>query len=640
MGRGARLKASRRNPGPREQSDRLEGIRADERGRRVGPSLSDYIDASSKGHGRIREALLARHNRRMERLGYIPEQIYRAGLGSLASTPNLYLGLRTLGANLERHPADYFGAWENHLLWGVDSAIAAARLLLAGQYLGAAAIARSQMERWTMNLSYNLREERSSNESASNFINRIWSLEHRLRFRSSDRPDFSQDGPAIDAFIGHGGTQQDFEFQPPSETGAVLTLNDGWGVNPGQAYVNLSEMLHGRLWMPAVAWDSVRLLESNIEAECLAPIDDICAAINMSLRRIRACAGTSADIKGNQQSSRTLHGAPDRLLYARNQPPDVALWPMNPFTGASILNIHNSSQAVQQFEAFLRGREARKAIQSERVLSTFLARRAHSAQWARKAMTEEEKLLGDAFNETSIAAREGNLVLVSELAGLIGSWQDSFSTASNSFLVAASALRSATWLWLEDDDRAMACLRVVLEHSARARTWRTKPNQAQKIDDRKGTPRDWLEGAGWKRLGPLNNALGELAHTRAGSRWVGARELLSLMQPNPLHGEEHRMTTGRGHALDLVASLLAGEVLAAASELSKPLADACMQLFKEQQIVSDASAPELDRILDFIWTKRSFGMGAPSFTGPANHSKNILPSDKQSTGAEAPEAGA
>ena len=64
--------------------------------------------------------------------------------------------------------------------------------------------------------------------------------------------------------------------------------------------------------------------------------------------------------------------------------------------------------------------------------------------------------------------------VICELAGLVALWTRD-ATVRNVAGTAASALRTSLWLWLEDDDRAMATLRVVLEMTARLQVTRGKP---------------------------------------------------------------------------------------------------------------------------------------------------------------------
>jgi hypothetical protein len=102
------------------------------------------------------------------------------------------------------------------------------------------------------------------------------------------------------------------------------------------------------------------------------------------------------------------------------------------------------------------------------------------------------------------------------------------------FALASSALRSASWLWLEDNERSMGCLRVLIEHTARLRTLRTKPNTAAKLNARTTTtPRDWIEACGWRRLRVLLRALGEYAHGADLGHLDGAAEVLIALNPHP-----------------------------------------------------------------------------------------------------------
>lgn len=124
---------------------------------------------------------------------------------------------------------------------------------------------------------------------------------------------------------------------------------------------------------------------------------------------------------------------------------------------------------------------------------------------------------------------------------------------------AAAALQSAWWLWLEDTDDAMPCVRGVLEQTSRARAHRVKPARAARVEDTgaAASPARWLEAAGWKRLAVLGRALGEFAHVSFRARWSGARDALSAMQASSI---PHPDSTARGHALDAASCLLAHEV--------------------------------------------------------------------------------
>ena len=138
----------------------------------------------------------------------------------------------------------------------------------------------------------------------------------------------------------------------------------------------------------------------------------------------------------------------------------------------------------------------------------------------------------------------------------------------------ASGLRSSSWLWLEDDDRAMGILRVVLEATARLRMWNQRPDRAAKFEARGKLvpPNQWLEKAGWKKLIELNRALGEMVHVRVDSKWSGARSLLTALLPSD-EDPSRAPFRARGFALDSVMTLAAKTALEALELHSPELRD-------------------------------------------------------------------
>jgi hypothetical protein len=73
-------------------------------------------------------------------------------------------------------------------------------------------------------------------------------------------------------------------------------------------------------------------------------------------------------------------------------------------------------------------------------------------------------------------------------------WSQQLRDLAAAAAVVSSSLRSAYWLWLEDDDRAMATLRCTLEQTARLRTWHLKPAKAATLEP---TPQ-LRQGTGWR----------------------------------------------------------------------------------------------------------------------------------------------
>jgi hypothetical protein len=155
-------------------------------------------------------------------------------------------------------------------------------------------------------------------------------------------------------------------------------------------------------------------------------------------------------------------------------------------------------------------------------------------------------------------------------------------SASTSFALASSALRSASWLWLEDDERAMGCLRVLIEHTARLRTLRTKPNAAAKLDARTTTtPRDWIEACGWRRLRVLLRALGEYAHGADLGHLDGAADVLIALNPHPDRAIAEK--SGRSNTLVDLIAMLDSECAAWLSTLDPTLSEAFWKLVRLDQ---------------------------------------------------------
>jgi hypothetical protein len=199
------------------------------------------------------------------------------------------------------------------------------------------------------------------------------------------------------------------------------------------------------------------------------------------------------------------------------------------------------------------------------------------------------------------------------MLALLGSWSYRRKGVAIALAVASSGFRSAYWLWLEDDDRAMGVLRVVLESLARVKTWTKNESRAKKLEGRSSTtPRDWLDAAGWRRLHALNLALGELAHTRENSRWGGARDLLVQLLPPEVPPElaPHR---GRGFALETVVELAARLCLEVVALHSEELKVALADLLESTGTLDGQVNAHLEAWLSRNWDNRNFDLGESDF---------------------------
>lgn len=155
----------------------LAADRAERRGQAVPPTVEGYEAAAGAGPIAVQEALLARHNARMIRFAN-PRRANYAGIRSvLGPAAHAAMALTRLGADPDRWPCDPYGSWADHLRWGIDSVTATARLVFAGQIVGAAMLIRQQLERWTENLAHNARLYQNRGESRAEYITRVWACD-------------------------------------------------------------------------------------------------------------------------------------------------------------------------------------------------------------------------------------------------------------------------------------------------------------------------------------------------------------------------------------------------------------------------------------------------------------------------------
>lgn len=174
----AAKKASKTREGRRRERERRAQIRAsaaESRGRRIGPTVVEYEAVLPRGDSRVAEALISRHNTRMKNIPKTFDDYRFAAMSAIVPITQLDMALKALGANQRRPPTLHAGSAPDLLAWGVDSAVSAARLLLSGQILGAAAIIRNQLERWMSQRAANLGLEQQIGESTLAFAARTWS---------------------------------------------------------------------------------------------------------------------------------------------------------------------------------------------------------------------------------------------------------------------------------------------------------------------------------------------------------------------------------------------------------------------------------------------------------------------------------
>lgn len=670
MGKASRRKAARRagTLPPSAKESHRRAVKVDRRGRDVEPTVEGFTRAAGVSRDRVTEALIARHNLRMERIQRDngAQKVYI--LSALAPVASMYINMLRAGVDKDRPPSIPAGGWTEHMTWGLDSAVAAVRLLLCGQLIGAAAMVRHQLERWVLHRAHNAGLTQDPGENLADFIARAWSIPEP--FHENWYAEDSATSEAGAASEKSGDADERVDADPPGERDhAHVLTSDGRVLCPGRVYAGLSELLHARLSQDAVFWDASGLLRGEAWSEDVAEaVDLVVSGVTLCLRQIRAGMAWKALEDGHPEvaaglktllDSFSLAGERDGrfetallgyLKSAGVQPPEdfephserlqpptyvdvvgaysasptvpplMALAPLVPGEGLSPIACDWAARAAANFEAVARGKRpaGRLYDDAELTVLAFGWQRDRAIRFAFQSLADEKATLGDDFNAGGLNARSQNWVLLTETSSLVATWMPP-GPASNAAALTGSGLRSTYWLWLEDDNRAMAVLRCVLEQAARTRTWRTKPKKAAKLEAASGTrPRDWLEAAGWRRLAPLNRALGELAHTKRNSRWSGAHELLSRLQVDV--DPEQAIYTARGAAIDFVAGLVAAEVLAAVADISPTLHTSLESLFEEVQIAAgDTADRDVEAVFNHMWAQRTADLGESDFRpAPAN----------------------
>ena len=562
MGRQRRRKRVRRID--QVFAARYRAARNERRGRRISPTSDAYASTlRTAGVEGIVQALISRHNQRWEKVG---GNLSTLGEG-VAETMHVVYPIDVVlwqnGVRFTEPPPSPFGGWPEHLRWGVDSACQAQRMILAGNLVGAASLARTQLERWSLN---------------------------RIHSNGLDQPE----GVAI------------------ADHYTAIWANEDPAIEAGQVWLELSELLHGRgPMLPAARWEASEICGAPLPPDVRSAILAIETAVQLALRQILLCAiGLALDSgypPGLGDALRMLPlSLPSEVKFVESA--SLAIWPMNlkffdhgghivGETGANYLNDVRERAGHGQ---------PRELSYSARGLEAFISRRARWADLAAAAFAKEREQLGDRFDPDALAGRELAYILTSEAAGLLAKWRN--DARADALAVAAGALRASFWLWLEDDERSMMLARTILEQTARLRTWRLRPDRAAALEDRgaRTSSRDWLREAGWRRLSALNRSLGEFSHATMRARWTGAREALAAMQ-GPVENEEFRPQTGRGAALNHVAFAFGAEVRALALEQQSALAKG----FEAVLPYGEGSDEELETWLERCWAYRDVSLGDP-----------------------------
>lgn len=620
VGTRARKRQKKQREATRERSRFTRVQRAtidNEAGDRVPPTVEGYVAAAIEGEHHVGRALIARHNQRMLAIPGLSTGLHQELLSSASPVVHLQIALLAMGASQHRPPSATGGEPTDQLMWGVDSVIAACRLMLCGQIAGAAGIMRSQIESWASAKASAATYTKLEGDSDADFIAIAWSLLSGYEALG----DITED-----VYIFERQDRVEREESHPVVPHRHVFSRDNRELCPAMLWSVLSELLHGRDFRGAFKWDATCLTGSPDDSVRDATLL-IADSIRIVLRSIRLSAIGLARSLNNQlaeslllagleefserpadevpTASPTVEEAPRRLVV----PPLMHLAPLTPDEGLSGDVLLSLQARARDWMTLNRGqRPAGRLYRDDEILSVaFSWTRWRSALTASVALEHEKLTLGKRSRPDTLRIRTTSWIHVTESLSLLSTWEND-ERPSSSLALLASSLRSGWWLWLEDDDRAMAMFRYALEQLARTRVWRINPEKAEKLTTR-SAPRDWLKAAGLKRLGPLNKALGDFTHQLPWADVQAGRQLLEGMQANSDSRDARH--TARRSAAELITALAADEATRRAEQYAAPLGEVLAKVLLPARALAgstNTTRPDtLDSYLDLVWSYRATG---------------------------------
>ncbi|MCP2323345.1 hypothetical protein HDA40_001852 [Hamadaea flava] len=477
---------------------------------------------------------MARHNHRMLVASRTTELIPTSALAGLCHVNRADAILSQFGEIWSLAPDGWIHGrqeWPAHVQWGADRYVETIRHLGAGRSLAAAVIARSQLERWTINVADHHGVDPDDDRDTAAWITRVWQV-----YKHHD-------------------------------------------LDMGRAWSELSEFLHGRGSLTAgQQWERSA---GEVNRDRL-PLGEETRYLHHRIVEIEAA--TFAQVRGCVSTLALENGRAHWAQLMRN---DISIlsatWhsrPVEIFSHQLDATYANGPWA-QKHAAVARGYRLsmKLAAETDRVahiepnaaMGCLIERRMRSVERFRHSLGKEQRLLGDEFDVGTLHTRLFRFIAITEAAELASYWAPEAERIA--LRLAAGALRSAFHFWLEDTDLSLPCIRTLLEQTCVAHAWRQRPQRAQRVADSTGarrSPARWIDAAGWKRAAILGKALGEFSHVSLRSRTNGARALLTAIQPDE---NPHKALTARRHALESAAYLLAFEVAERLHAVDPRLAD-------------------------------------------------------------------
>ena len=570
MGRTSRHKLERRLGQAQSTPKQVERatLKAQRRARNVPPTVEAYERVAESGPTRLIETLIGRHSIRIDNLDAVAQLSIDHCLKHLMAVCHLDAIFIRQGHQLNQHSPPYESPWPTHLSWSFESTIAALRLMLAGQIVGAAIILRQQLGRWTLLLARADSVVRRRGEPIESFIARAWTQ------RAMDMLGLYAFDVALDDIF------DDLDDHPRT-TGAIGTDHehvqvDGRPLCPAHVYHTLCELIDAQHADRRVECEVMH--DFNAEpspTDTHAPAETILDTLTLCMIQMRLAAVTTYVFTTDPDTMRGIplvSPLPERRPV--QQPSEIqlplskpvatrltpAIVPLVDSEFATVGAVADLWPLYTEYHAALADRfTAQRWTPLQLAELTFAAHRFSRLLVTADARAQDRKISGQHLEIQQHLSSASPYILTAEFAAVCALWNQSRPQIAAAATQISATLLSGYWLWIEEDDRAMGILRCTLHHAARLRTWHVHPDTAQALQSTSSTtPRRWLSVAGWSKFRSLDRALFEFAHANRESR-LDAAEILNDHLDDPESPVSQRIA--RQTALDTVTVLAAAETL-------------------------------------------------------------------------------
>jgi len=579
MGRKSRYKLERRLGQVQSTPKQVARARlkAHRRARNVPPTVEAYERVAAGGPTRLVETLIGRYSTRIDNLDAVAQLSMDHCLGPLVSVCELDAMFIRQGHQLNQHSPPHESPWPTHLSWSVKSTIAALRLMLAGQIVGAAIILRQQLGRWTLLLARAGPVVQGRREPIESFIARAWTQ------RAMDKLGLHTFDVALD-------DRFDDLDDHPRTTGAIDTDHehvhiDGRPLCPARVYHTLCELIDAQHADQRIECEATHDLDDKLSRTGTNDLADILLdGLALCMIQMRPAAVTTYVLKRDRDAMRGIplvpplpegrpiqHPSEIQLPVSKpvatRLPP--ALAPLVDPEFATFVAVADLGPLYTDYHTALADRSTAQPWTPQQLAElTFTAHRFPRLLVTADAHAQDREISDERLKIHHHLTCASPYVLTAEFAALCALWNPSHPEIAAAATQISVTLLSGYWLWIEEDDRAMGILRCTLHQAARLRSWHVHPEAAHALQSSSSNmPRRWITMAGWSKFRSLDRALFEFAHANRESRLDGAA-ILNDDRSDPESPISERVA--RQLALDAVTVLAAAETLRVVAALQSP----------------------------------------------------------------------